>query len=707
MKNILQYIVSVSIALTVSVMLTILLFISPGFIDEIDMRLSDFRFRYRGVQQPNPNVVILAIDEKSINTLGRWVWSREKIKTIVDQLRQYEPSVVAFDIVFSESENEEIDTALGKSIDDNGNVVLGYFFREDGTELINSKELDIHRDSRIKLIKYGPGADNSFLKSFNSVELNIENIARGAKGFGFFNIFPENDGIYRKSQLLLKYAGDVFPSLHLEGVRLFLRSNILLSIKHFGVESLLLNRNMIPVDEHGSFLLDYYGASGTFPTYSIADVFDGTLDKDILRDKLVFIGATEIGIADIRATPFDPTSPGVEIQATAAANMLDGRFLVKNSFTEFINIVLIFSFTLVFALLLAGVKRTVTGLILLLAFITIHVVTNYLFFSRYSYLLSTVYPALSLSLTYVLYEGYRNVVVEKRSRFLKRAFSSYVSPDLVSQIMEDPDSLKLGGQKKTVTILFSDIRGFTSMSESTSPEDLVALLNEYLNPMTDIVMSELGTLDKYIGDAVMAIFGAPLDLPDHADRCCRSAIKMMNRVDQINNNWTGRGLPPINIGIGINTGEAIVGNMGANIRFDYTAIGDNVNLASRLEGLNKYYGTEIIISESTKDGIPEDNYLIRELDVVRVKGKSRPISIFEIIPDRGNKEDIKKSLEIFTDALGEYRGRNFGKAEQQFKQVLEYKPDDPVALLYIQRCHEYMKNPPPGNWDFVYTAESK
>lgn len=707
MKNLLPYLISLSIALIVSVLVTVLLFISPVFLNEIDSRLGDLRFRYRGIEEPHPDVVILAIDEKSINTLGRWVWSRDKIRSIVDKLREYGPAVVAFDIVFSEGEGKEIDSALGDSVKRNGTVVLGYFFREDGTELVKEDELDLHRASRIKLIKYSSEPEKQFIRSFNSVELNIEEIADDARGFGFFNIFPESDGIYRKSQLLLRYGDDIFPSLHLEGLRLFLKSNIFLTIQEFGVESLYLNKYEIPVDENGAFLLDYYGDSGTFPTYSIADLMDGSLQPEKLRDKIVFIGATEIGIADIRATPFDPASPGVEIQATAAANMLDGRFLVKNSFTEFINIVLVFGFTMLFAVLLSGFRSTVTGLILLVFFLTLHFISNYLLFAKYSYVLNAVYPALSLSLTYVVYEGYRNLVVEKRSRFLKRAFSSYVSPDLVSQIMEDPDSLKLGGQKKRVTILFSDIRGFTSLSESTSPETLVTLLNEYLNPMTEIVMKEEGTLDKYIGDAVMAIFGAPLDLSDHAARCCRAAILMMKKVDEINEQWSERGLPRIAIGIGINTGEAIVGNMGANIRFDYTAIGDNVNLTSRLEGLTKYYGTEIIISETTRDDLVPDEFLIRELDVVRVKGKTKPISIFELIPDRGDMENMRKVAENFEDGLKKYRSREFDEARIVFGKILAMKPDDTVSEIYIRRCGEYLETPPPADWDYVYTAESK
>jgi len=699
--------IAISIGLFVSFLTIAIYIISPSFLREIDLRLSDYRFRYRGVETPNQDVVILAIDEKSINKIGRWVWSRGKIADIVDKLTEYEPSVVAFDVVFSEPETASIDSNFSKALSNNGNVVLGYFFRDESTESVNQEDLDIHRNSRVKLIKYTADTGVGFIRDFKSVELNIGTIAKGARGFGFFNIFPESDGVYRKSQLILRYKNDIFPSLHLEALRLFKRSNIFLTIADFGVDSLYLNKYRIPINEKGSFLLDFYGPSGTFPTYSIADLLDGTLPVEALKGKIVFIGATEIGISDIRATPFDPASPGVEIQATAAANMLDGRFLVKNSFTDFINLSLIVAFTMVFVILLSFFRSTIAGLLLLFGFLALHIISNYVLFNNYSLVLNMLYPMLSMGLTYVGYEGYRNLLVEKRSRFLKRAFSSYVSPDLVTQIMDDPDRLKLGGERKEVSILFSDIRGFTTLSESTTPETLVTLLNEYLNPMTDIVMKEQGTLDKYIGDAVMAIFGAPVDLPDHAKRSCSAAVLMMEKLNEINGQWKEKGFPNIDIGIGINTGDAIVGNMGANIRFDYTAIGDNVNLASRLEGLNKFYGTHIIISETTKDELDENSFITREVDLVRVKGKNKPISIYQVMTDSNSGVDMKKIAEMFTDALEKYRNREFGAAKRMFSEILGIYPGDDVSRLYIERCEDYMVEPPPEDWDKVYTAKSK
>jgi adenylate cyclase len=284
-----------------------------------------------------------------------------------------------------------------------------------------------------------------------------------------------------------------------------------------------------------------------------------------------------------------------------------------------------------------------------------------------------------------------------------------VSSNIVDEILRDPDKLKLGGENKKVTLLFSDIRGFTSLSESIPPEMLVSVLNEYLSPMTQIVMEERGTLDKYIGDAVMAIFGAPLDVPDHAIRACQAALSMLKKLGQINNEWRKRNFPSIAIGIGINTGEAIVGNMGANMRFDYTAIGDSVNLASRLEGLNKLYGTEIIISKSTLENLnsSEAPFLFRELDVVQVKGKEEPISIFELVNTFSNDTNKTKLVTMFTEALNTYREGKFHEAKEKFTEILRNFPNDTPSALYNERCQEYILHPPPLDWTGVYTAKEK
>ena len=406
-------------------------------------------------------------------------------------------------------------------------------------------------------------------------------------------------------------------------------------------------------------------------------------------------------------------SSGVEIQATAASNILDGKFLIKDSFTKAIDISLIFFLTLVFGLVLFKTNRTLLGLLVLLIFLTLHFGSNIFLFSKSRLMLSILFPAIPMLLTYILYEVYRNIVIERQSKFLRSAFSSYVSPDVVDEIILNPEKLSLGGDRKKITLLFSDIRGFTTLSEKTDPEKLVTLLNEYLSPMTEIVMRNKGTLDKFIGDAVMAIYGAPVKQENQAFLACISAVEMIEKLKEINTEWAKNNLPNIDIGIGINTGEAVVGNMGADIRFDYTAIGDTVNLAARLEGQTKFYGTNIIISETTKQELElksensiQNSFRFRELDIIKVKGKTKPIAIFQLIIP-GDKLDNDKLIDDYNKALSNYRSRNFTESLKLFKSILENLPGDVPSTHYVDRNSHYINNPPSAEWDYVYTAESK
>ncbi|MBI2486401.1 MAG: adenylate/guanylate cyclase domain-containing protein [Deltaproteobacteria bacterium] len=518
---------------------------------------------------------------------------------------------------------------------------------------------------------------------------------------------PDDDGTVRRAPLLIEYKEEIYPSLNLEGMRRFLGGEILLSLASYGVDGLYIRQTPIPADETGQFLINYYGPGGTFATYSVVDVLSGKVPAVALKDKLVFIGATEIGIADVKPTPFSPVFPGVEIHATVAGNILDGSFLIKNNLTKGLDIALLLILPLILAFLLMRVQKTFLGFLIFIVFVFLYLLGNYLFFTRLNIFLSILYSGLSLGFVYIFFEGYRNLVIERRNRYLRRAFSSYVSPELVTEILQDPDKLKLGGETKNITVLFSDIRGFTTLSEIITPVTLVSILNSYLSPMTQIIMDEHGTLDKYIGDAIMAIFGAPLDFSNHPERACKAALSMLKNLEKLNMEWKERDWPHISIGIGINTGEAIVGNMGTDIRFEYTAIGDTVNLASRLEGLNKLYGTEIIISKSTLEGLTPSQFFFRELDLVQVKGKEQPISIFELIDFHPGDPEKAILVNSFTDALHTYWGGKFKEAWNKFADILKTFPGDKPSILYLKRCSEYIEQPPPTNWDGVFIAQEK
>lgn len=667
-----------------------------AFVEQVDLRLKDARFRLRGPVPPGPEVAVVAIDNKSVKEIGRWPWSREVTARLLKGLSDCGARVVALDMVFSEPQGEAPDRALAREVASSPGLVLGYFFRND-VQAVDPLAVAQTALAKVKLLRLEEGVTSVPLTQFSSLDANIAVVGAGARDFGFFNQIPDEDGLFRKAPLLLLYDGDIYASLALKALSRYLGREAMVDVAGFGVRSVSLGPLRLPVNEQGRLSLNYYGPTGAFPTVSAADVLKGRVAKGALKDKLIFVGATEIGIYDMRAMPFDPALPGVEIHATVAANALEKRFLLRDGRTLGVEMGCMFLLPLVLALLLNTTPRTVVGLCYFVLCCGLYFVLNYGLFTFLCLDLSMIFPVLSVVLTYGGAEAYRNLVIEKRGKYLKKAFSSYVSAELVDEIVKNPDLLKLGGEKREVSILFSDIRGFTTLSESLSPDELVRMLNEYLSPMTKIVMEERGTLDKFIGDAVMAIYNAPLNVEGHAGHACRSALAMLKRLEELNADFTRRALPTIDIGVGINTGEAVVGNMGADIRFDYTAIGDNVNLASRLEGLNKYYGTHILVSEPTR--AQAEGFLFREVDLVRVKGKNEPVAVYELL-----KEE-PASLAGFLEALALYRSREFDRARALFAEIAD--GGDPVSRLYLARCGEFLISPPGPDWDGVYVAKSK
>jgi adenylate cyclase len=669
-----------------------------AFIEQVDLRLRDARFRVRGAVAPGPEVAVVAVDNKSVKEVGRWPWSREVTARLIENLSAYGAKVVALDMVFSEPQGEVPDRALARAVASSPNLVMGYFFRNE-MQQIDPLALEQLSNAKVKFLKLEEGVTSVPLTEFASLDANLPSVARGARDFGFFNQIPDYDGLFRKAPLLLLYDGDIYPSLGLLGLSRYLDKPVLVDVAPFGVRSVAVGDLPLSVNEQGRLALNYYGGTASFPTISAVDVIEKKVPAQALKGKLVFVGVTETGIYDMRATPFDPALPGVEIHATVAANALDRRFLVRDGRTLGLEMGCMFLLPLLLALLLNTTPRTMVGLAYFSLLSGGYLVLNYLLFKHASLDLSFIYPLSPVMLTYVGAEAYRNLVIEKRGRYLKKAFGSYVSPDLVDKIVKNPDLLKLGGEKREVSILFSDIRGFTTLSESISPEELVRLLNDYLSPMTRIVMEEKGTLDKFIGDAVMAIYNAPLDVPDHAGHACRSAVKMLERLELLNQEFAKRGMPQISIGIGISTGEAVVGNMGADIRFDYTAIGDTVNLSARLEGLTKFYGVQVLVSEATK-AHAGDGFRFREVDLVRVKGKHEPVAVYQLLTG-----ELQFQAQ-FDASLALYRAGEFARAGESFAAISDASGDK-VSELYLSRCREFAAAPPPEAWDGVYVAQSK
>jgi adenylate cyclase len=697
------------LALLSSVIVLTAYFFKSGFLTLLHLKATDAMFVTRGAIEPPDEIVIVAVDEKSVNELGRWPWTRTKTAALVRALKP--ARVAAFDMVFSEEEGREADSALSAAIRDAGNVVLGYFFRDDSTEEPGAAALMQMQGSRIGLVTYADEEAERASMDFPGlmhlgVETNTPLIGAGAAGFGSFNIIPHEDGIYRAATILVKYGPHLYPSLAAEALALYLGSDMAVHMASYGVDALTIGSRRVPLNEEGELTLNFYGPAASFKTYSAVDVMRGRVPADAFRDRLVFVGVTEKAIYDIRPTPVDAYYPGVELHATVAGNVLSGRYLIRDTRVVIGDLLMVLLVPLALAAMVSRVHRTSVSLAVFAALLALTIGGGFYLFVLFSIVPAIIYPALSLVLAYLSGEAYRNAVVEKKSRYLKKAFSTYVSPQLVAEILKDPERLKLGGEKRVVTVLFSDIRGFTTFSEKMPPEELVKLLNEYLSPMTRVVLYEGGMLDKYIGDAIMAVFNAPVETPGHPAKACNAALRMVEVLRRLNADWRGRGYPHVEIGIGINTGEAIVGNMGAELRFDYTAIGDTVNLASRLEGLNKVYGSGIIVSENTH-ALVKDSFVFRELDLVRVKGKERPIVIWGLVCAPDGAPGVAGLIQRHSEALSLYRQGRFEEARDVFDSMLAEHPDDATSALYGARCQDYIDTPPPPDWDGVFVAETK
>jgi len=548
---------------------------------------------------------------------------------------------------------------------------------------------------------------------------------------GALNTVPDPDGVLRREPLVLA-VGDpaspqdtlLFPNISLAGVmryydadgaqvRLWGGDNGLEEIGYVPdtagrpVEPHPMRDFMrIPVDPRGRLLLNYYGPDGTFPTVSLGDVWRGTVPREQIDGRLVVLGATATGTFDQRVTPFSPLSPGVETHATALENILSGEYLLRPWWALAYE-----SFILVAIALLAGLLFTkvsvVAGLpVMLLTMAGYHAFDYGLFRAGIS--VFSAMPLFEVLCIYVLQAVYRYSTEEREKRQIRRAFQFYLTKSVMEEMLKNPSMLKLGGKKEELSVMFSDIRGFTSISEKLPPEALSRLINEYLTPMTNIVFEYGGTLDKYIGDALMAIWGAPVNQSDHALRACRAAAKMMRELAVLQERWRveGKGYPTIDIGIGVNSGPMVVGNMGADQRFDYTVMGDNVNLASRLEGTNKEYKSHVIISESTYVQA-RDDIATRELGAVRVKGKKEPVKIYELLTDSPAQGEMADVIERFNAGIAHFRAQRWDAARAKFREVLAIWPEDGPSKAYLGFCDDYEKAPPGADWDGVYQMTHK
>ena len=703
------------ISIVLVILALVVFFMDPHFLRFMELKALDLRMVSRGQLPTTGQVIIATVDEKSLSEIGRWPWSRSMTAKLVDSLKEYGAKAVGFDIVFAEPEQStgpSADAILAKSVKSAKNVSLGYFFHTSmkdveflTEEYINASGSLIGGSMYSMVREKGHEGDYNLITAYAPVP-SIKAIAESGENCGYFNAFPDPDGVIRWSPLVIKFQDNFYYSLPIALLMQYLDyPMIVLNLAEFGVDGVMLGDLRIPTDEIGRLLINYLGPAKTFPHYSISDIIAGRLSPELIKGKIVIVGATATGIYDLRVTPFSPVYPGVELHATVVENILQGNFLEQSAWTTFIDICGIIVFGMIIGIAIPRLKA-LQGILLVMVLLGGFVAGNTLIFAKYNTWLNMVYPVLTMMTIYLVITVYRYFTEEREKKKIRGAFQYYLTASVINELLKDPTKLKLGGDKKDLTVMFSDIRGFTTISEKLTPEELVHLLNEYLTAMTDIVFKYEGLLDKYIGDAIMAVFGAPVDQPDHALRSCRTALEMMATLKGLQQKWAAEGRPFVDIGVGINSGDMVVGNMGSNMRFDYTVMGDNVNLSSRLEGINKEYGTHIVISEFTYEVVKEEVFC-RELDAVRVKGKKLPVKIYELICERKDAAEHEEYIGRFHAGLAHYKAARWDEGIAAFKSVLEIRPDDPPAKLYIQRCQDLKENPPEGEWDGVFTMTRK
>jgi adenylate cyclase len=735
----------ISFALSLAVMLLMLLHASNvlplNFIHKLENYTYDMRLSLLMPNTIDSRIVIVDIDEKSLIEQGRWPWGRDKMARLVNQLfAAYEINTLGFDVVFAEKDEssglknlewmqqeylkdnndfaEALKTVRPKLDYDqifadslkNRKVVLGYYFQVHGdtnhvgqlpAETFAAESFENQEVAFVEASGYGA---------------NLDVLQQSAHSAGHFNPEPDADGITRKISTLIKYKGNYYDSLSLAVARVYLQNPVMeakfattgAGKDYAGLEAFEMANKRIPVDEEVATLVPFRGVQGSYQYVSATDVLNNKVRLASLKNKIVLVGTTAPGLMDLRSTPVQSNYPGVEIHANVISGILDNNIKEHPAFTSGIELLLLLLAGLLLAFMLPSLNPLKATLLTLGILATVLGIN----FASWQYA-NLVLPAASslimIGLIYLLNMSYGFFVESRGKRQLTGLFGQYVPPELVKEMAKDPEAISMKGESREMTVLFSDIRGFTQISEGLDPQQLTQMMNEFLTPMTQIIHSNRGTIDKYMGDAIMAFWGAPLRNKNHAQHALNAALQMNASMKEISEKFEAKGWPAIRMGFGLNTGDMVVGNMGSSFRMAYTVMGDSVNLASRIEGLTKNYGADIIVSEFVKSQTSDMTY--RELDIVRVKGKDRPVAIFEPL---GKLEDVQPEmlveLNLYHEALKLYRNQDWDLAEKQLKTLTKMTEHDSNAQLYamyLVRIKQFKKTPPAKNWDGVFTYETK
>ena len=680
-----------------------------------ELKLLDWRFSLRGPRSLEDSpIVILAIDDQSDeSTPERWPWPRSYFAHVIENLEEAGAAVIGVDVIFEQADKyaPEYDDELADVLSRYDNIVLT-------GKLLHGQ------------------------RGITSVIPPYEKFLTPSTRWGLAAIEADMDGFYRRYLIGAAYNDTLLPSLAAQILQIYQGNDSLQNLSEDD-DNFYIGKYTVPKYDSYSMLINFVGPAFSFPYYPFdnvlddedfdlledfdLDAFDDPGDPELgippglkysgkLKNKIILIGSTIQELHDNFATPFleyynsdgelvRSEMPGVEIHANALLTILENNYLKASPFILNLLIIILISLITYF---ITHRLLTIWGTFMILLLMAGYVAIAFLAFIYGNIILNISAPLFVALFAFSGHTVYSYLLTQQEKRMLRGAFSHYVPESVVEQIIDNPATLTLGGEEREISVMFSDVAGFTTISESLTPRELVALLNEYLTAMTDIILSHNGIIDKYEGDAIMAEFGVPVHYEGHAIAACNAALDMQKALKHMREEWAAQDRPQLRARVGINTGEVIVGNMGSKNVFDYTVMGDHVNLGSRLEGANKAYGTEIMISEFTYR-LVKDEFYTRPLDFIRVKGKTKPIEVFELIATRETKlsSNFLELLQVFGHGIEAYRNRKWADGLDYFEHCLKLFPDDQPSAIYRQRCAEFRLNPPPAKWDGVITMKEK
>ncbi|HAM37052.1 MAG TPA: adenylate/guanylate cyclase domain-containing protein [Elusimicrobia bacterium] len=710
-----------------------------GWVEQIQHKAFDGFQRARPRPYEPAPVRVVDIDDPSLSRLGQWPWPRTLVARLVSRLNELGASVIAFDAVFAEPDRTspqrvvdlwprgpdtdalrrltarltDHDRILAEAVG-RARVVLGFALITEPNDVVPAVKGPF---------AYAGDGPLAYVDDFKGAVANLPELERAAAGNGSFNFIPERDGMARRAPLVLRRGQTLLPSLCAEALRVAQGAGNY-AVKssgasgesgfgaHTGITRVKIGRYVVPTDAHGRVWLY---CTQTVPERTIPAwrIFDKKMDRSLIEGGIIFVGTSAAGLKDMRATSLNPAVPGVEIHANVAEQILHGRFLRRPDWATGGEVLYMIALGLLLLVLLPRLGALWSALVGA-AGIAAAIGFSWRMFALKGFLIDPVFPCLAIVAVYMSSTLISYLKSETERNQVRHAFSRYMHPKLVEELAKHPEKLRLGGETRGMTVLFCDIRGFTTISEQFDAHGLTQMINKFLTPMTEIIMEHRGYIDKYIGDCIMAFWNAPLDDPGHAVNACVSALAMHARLDELEAVWRaeaekeGRKYVPIHIGVGLNTGNCCVGNMGSDQRFNYSVLGDDVNLASRLEGQSKPYGVSTVIGPRTRELAPD--FAALELDLIKVKGKTKPVRISALLgaPSLAREPDFKKHEETHNRMLAAYRSQSWDEAEDLLAECRNLRPGlEKLYGLYEDRIRAFRAAPPGADWDGTFTATSK